>query len=348
MTDIIKQGRKDGVWKFKNSIWLILTLVPLAQWSAFFYIANRTDSRKFRTIGNIVLAADMTALMAAIISLMVDYRTEMTLTSLFMTLFILTGLFSVIAGIVCLRLYWKALESRPVSSGGMESITGQTNFWEIKQTAWFFLGFVPLLFFTAFIFPAIKMKNKIYWGYTAVFGAVVILFLTNPLSEDGEIVLWVLFMSHFFSLALLMNIRAKYLKFIANKEKHSSMAAVLNSQTAASEKIKSEDNKPSSDTKQTSSSAKATSAPSESSSHLININTCTEEELIALPGLNIIDAKKTISLREQNGDFGSIEEFITALHIKPHIAAPLYDYITAQPSFKAAPQSAGRTRKIDL
>ena len=60
--------------KHKSVGWatLPLTLVPLAQWSAFFYIANRTDSRKFRTIGNIVLAADMTALMAAIISLMVE------------------------------------------------------------------------------------------------------------------------------------------------------------------------------------------------------------------------------------------------------------------------------------
>ncbi|MGN0630662.1 MAG: ComEA family DNA-binding protein, partial [Ruminococcus sp.] len=300
------------------------------------------------TIGNIVLAADMAALMSAVISLMVDYRTQNTLTSLFMYLFIFTGLFSVIAGIVCLRFYWKALESRPVSSGGIESITGLPHIWELKRTAWFFIGFVPLLFFTAFIFPAIKMKNKIYWGYAAVFGAAVILFLTQVglMSEFGEIMLLVLFMSHFFSLSLLMNIRAKYLKFIADKEMHSSMASLLKSEKAVSGEPKSEDKAPAFDTKPDSSSSAP--APSESSRPLININTCTEEELIALPGLNIIDAKKTISLREQNGDFGSIEEFITALHIKPHIAAPLYDYITAQPSFKAAPKTTARTRKIDL
>ncbi|MGN0580944.1 MAG: ComEA family DNA-binding protein, partial [Ruminococcus sp.] len=90
------------------------------------------------------------------------------------------------------------------------------------------------------------------------------------------------------------------------------------------------------------------SKPSISSQSPLNINTCSEEELTALPGLNIIDAKRTISLREQNGDFESIEDFITALHIKPHIAAPLYDYITVEPSFKTMPQRTARTRKIDL
>lgn len=67
-----------------------------------------------------------------------------------------------------------------------------------------------------------------------------------------------------------------------------------------------------------------------------------------MPGLNIIDAKKTISLREKNGDFESIEEFITALHIKPHIAAHLYDHITVQSSYKPTPKSDSSSRKIDL
>lgn len=71
----------------------------------------------------------------------------------------------------------------------------------------------------------------------------------------------------------------------------------------------------------------------------LNINTCSEEELASLPGLNIIDAKKAISHRQQYGDFGSIEELVVLLGLKPHIAAPLYDILYCEGS--GAPQRAG-------
>lgn len=71
----------------------------------------------------------------------------------------------------------------------------------------------------------------------------------------------------------------------------------------------------------------------------MNINTCSEEELASLPGLNIIDAKKAISHRQQYGDFGSIEELVVLLGLKPHIAAPLYDILYCEGS--GAPQRAG-------
>lgn len=69
----------------------------------------------------------------------------------------------------------------------------------------------------------------------------------------------------------------------------------------------------------------------------LNINTCTEEELAALPGMNIIDAKKAVSHRQQYGDFGSIEELVVLLGLKPHIAAPLYDILYCEGS--GAPQN---------
>lgn len=355
MTETKRQGKKSGVWKLQNSMWLILTLIPFVRWSAFFYIANRTDCKKFRIIGNVVLAADMFAILTAFLAMIVRRRVEEILTEVFVILFLLIVPFSIIAGIVCLKGYWKALASRSVYSGGIETITGMPNIWEFKKTAWVLLGFVPLLFFTAFIFPAVKMRKKLYWGYFGVFGALVVVFcvlmLTNDLGflNDGiEIVLIILFTSHVFSLALLMNIRAKYLKFIKRKEAHNAVASLLQGETTISRALKSDSEETSSYIESDSSTLMPVSAPSVPSHLPLNINTCSEEELAALPGLNIIDVKKTISLREQNGDFGSIEEFITALHIKPHIAAPLYDYITVQPSIKVVPQSTARTRKIDL
>lgn len=343
MTETKKQGVKKGAWKLQNSIWLILVFIPFVQWSAFFYIANRTDCKKLRIIGNVVLGADMSAILAAILSMIVRYKWEIILTNIFIILFLLIALFSIIAGIVCLMGYWKALESRSVRSDGIETITGRPQIWELKKTTWVLLGFVPLLFFTSFIVPAMKMKRKLYWGYFGVFGALFIAFVFCGLvlmNDIGEVMLMILFISHVFSLSLLMNIRAKYLKFIDSQEMHNAVAAgVL--------KLDSEEAPPY--TELGASASLSASAPSISSSRTpLNINTCSEEELIALPGLNIIDAKKAISFREQNGDFESIEDFITVLHIKPHIAAPLYDYITVEPSVKVTSRRTSHSRKIDL
>ncbi len=355
MTETKKQGIKNGVWKLQNSIWLILAFIPFVQWSAFFYIANRTECKKFRIIGNVVLAADMSAILAVFLSMIVRYELEEVLMNIFIILFLLIVPFSIIAGIVCLKGYWKALESRLVRSGGIETITGQPHIWELKKTVWVLLGFVPLLFFTSFVFPAMKMKKKLYWGYSGVFGALSILFCSLILMNDLglmddiiEVMLIILFIAHIFSLSLLMNIRAKYLKFINSKEMHNAVASLLQGEATVSRALKSDSEEAPPYTELNSSASQSASALSISSQFPLNINTCSEGELTALPGLNIIDAKRTISLREQNGDFKSIEDFITALHIKPHIAAPLYDYITVQPSFKATPQSIVHTRKVDL
>lgn len=350
MAETKKQDVKNGVWKLQNSIWLILAFIPFLQWSAFFYIANRTDRKKFHTIGNIVLAADISAILAANLSMIVSYRWDDTFENIFYILFLLIVPFSIIAGIVCLTSYWKALESRSVRNGGIETITGRPHIWELKKTVWVLLGFVPFIYFTSFIVPALKMKKILYWGYFSVFGVLSIAFvLCESAPRDVvAVILLIIFISHIFSLSLLMNIRAKYLKFINGKEMQNAVADRLKGAVPESRSLNPDSEEASLDTELSSSDLPSASAHSVSFRTTLNINTCSEEELIALPGLNIIDAKKTISLREQNGDFESIEDFIMALHIKPHIAAPLYDYITVQPSFKAAPQNNARTRKIDL
>lgn len=83
----------------------------------------------------------------------------------------------------------------------------------------------------------------------------------------------------------------------------------------------------------------------------LNINTCTENELASLPGLNIVDAKKAIAHREQYGSFGSIEEMVVLLNLKPHIAAPLYDVLYcegAQPQSPASQNVNSGRRTLDI
>ena len=54
-----------------------------------------------------------------------------------------------------------------------------------------------------------------------------------------------------------------------------------------------------------------------SKSNQININFCTVDELLKLPGVNEETAAKAVSLREMLGGFNSVQEFIDMTHIEP-------------------------------
>lgn len=64
----------------------------------------------------------------------------------------------------------------------------------------------------------------------------------------------------------------------------------------------------------------------------LNVNNCTEEELCALPGISIIEAKKMSELRQTRGDFATVEQFVAAIGIKPHVAARIVDRLYAEPT----------------
>ena len=52
------------------------------------------------------------------------------------------------------------------------------------------------------------------------------------------------------------------------------------------------------------------SSQESSKTHILDINSCTEEELAELPGVGLILAKKTIKIRNEKGNFTSVDEFI--------------------------------------
>lgn len=52
-----------------------------------------------------------------------------------------------------------------------------------------------------------------------------------------------------------------------------------------------------------------------SNNNLININSCSVEELLQLPGVDEQIAQKAVSLREMMGGFNSVQEFIDMTHI---------------------------------
>lgn len=56
----------------------------------------------------------------------------------------------------------------------------------------------------------------------------------------------------------------------------------------------------------------------------IDINHCTQSELMALPGIGIAQAKRAMEHRQTQGGFQSVDEFVELLQIKPHFAVQIF------------------------
>ena len=75
----------------------------------------------------------------------------------------------------------------------------------------------------------------------------------------------------------------------------------------------------------------------------ININTATEEEITALPGINVVTAKKIINYRKENDGFKTLEEFFSEMKIKKHFQEQLAMCIYVVPiEKKEKPQNTDR------
>lgn len=83
----------------------------------------------------------------------------------------------------------------------------------------------------------------------------------------------------------------------------------------------------------------------------MDINTCSLEELMTLPGVGIVQAKNAIAHREQQGNFRDVEEFVHLLGIKPHFAVKVFELAEVSkqtPTHTQTSQASGRGRRLDF
>ena len=82
----------------------------------------------------------------------------------------------------------------------------------------------------------------------------------------------------------------------------------------------------------------------------LNVNTCTQEQLLQLPGMGIVQAKKAMAHREASGGFRDVDEFIDVTQLKPHFAVQVLDRITLEGRREKADQPEKTTlrRRIDI
>ena len=82
--------------------------------------------------------------------------------------------------------------------------------------------------------------------------------------------------------------------------------------------------------------------------NLLDINTASEKDITALPGVSVILAKKIIKYRETQGGFENLEEFYKEMKIKPHFIEQLSKLICVKEFKKKKQQKVQNERIIDF
>lgn len=79
----------------------------------------------------------------------------------------------------------------------------------------------------------------------------------------------------------------------------------------------------------------------------VNINTATEQELTALPGIGAAKAKAIVAYREKNGAFKSVDELDNVKGIGPKLLEKLKPEASVSDLPKNQTQKAVPARKIE-
>lgn len=79
----------------------------------------------------------------------------------------------------------------------------------------------------------------------------------------------------------------------------------------------------------------------------LDINRCTQSDYMTLPGFTVAMAHRAMEYRAEKGGFGSADEFVDVLGIKPHFAVQIFPRIAAEAPARtpAAPRESGPARR---
>ena len=78
---------------------------------------------------------------------------------------------------------------------------------------------------------------------------------------------------------------------------------------------------------------------------------CSMEEMMTLPGVGIVQAKKAIAYRQEQGGFRNVDEFVQLLGMKPHFAVKIFEMtgVSAPQNVAVqAPRMSDRGRRLDF
>lgn len=91
----------------------------------------------------------------------------------------------------------------------------------------------------------------------------------------------------------------------------------------------------------------ATALAAQPADPVVDVNTCSEMDLLALPGMTVSIARAAVAERDDQGPYASVEDFVRRNSLKPHLVVMFIDRLScSQPSARA--KGARRSRTLDL
>lgn len=230
----------------------------------------------------------------------------------------------------------------------MSRITSRGRKWEIQNSIWIIWSFLYVFNFIGFLYIGFKTKTgkwKLIGFVLLVICSVIPIGFTD-FFNNGYMVSSISFITYFVGIAL---------SFIYRKEYLIKLDVILNNAKDSNELLR---NKIESKYLNKYSKTDTISNKKESentyknipknNTDKININSCSEEELLNLPGINIALAKKTMEYRNTNNGFNSFEQFIDKMEIKPHFAIQLKDLIEVNKLEYKKDITVNKGRKLDV
>lgn len=283
---------KGSKWENKNSLYVLLGLIPVINCMAFFHMSGRVKNKKWSTLGWASLILNLVLIMICIVPMFIanpfdcpsydidppkieDYMNQEQK-----------------------KLYYedrsyeystefKLTEEYEKYNTAYEKWSDDEEKWEQQ--------------------PDIAEQIAKHDNFSN---------FTHSLPFIGLLVLCV---ADFIFFVIVLTERPKYLKLLAQ----SSNRRIVQDKINESE-LKASDSNAGANNIAHNEPSLAQTATAET----VDINTADEDTLSALQGLTIIDAKKAIAYREEHNGFNSTDEFFDCINAKPHIIVSLEKQLT--------------------
>ena len=220
------------------------------------------------------------------------------------------------------------------------TVKNRSKGWHFRNSLWVLLSLIPLISGIPFIHIGRKVGNKRYTtiGFVML-GLAICLDIFSFTGLGIELMFSLGVLLRLLEIILCFSTRKKYLIQLARKEEKDALQEQLKQQTVA---------QPVQPVIQPVEQPIVQPAQPEVPVEKLNVNSCTEEELCALPGISIVEAKKMTALRESRGDFDTVEAFIVAIGLKPHVAARIADRLCAEPTVSRTVSKKAINRVLDF
>lgn len=89
-----------------------------------------------------------------------------------------------------------------------------------------------------------------------------------------------------------------------------------------------------------------TAVPNNSAPQKVNVNSCTVQELLTLPGIDQFMAENIIAVRNRMSFFLSFDDFVNATGIQPHVAVEIEPLVSISPAGTGYATSGSRSLDI--